>query len=513
MRFFKTLFILLAFVPGLAGPAFSASWFGGVNRGQLMSNDAGLGSDMIGVPGRSGTVSAYLPEAYSIDSAGAVGDGITDDSAAIAAALSSGHRVVTSNPEHDYYIGSTTVTVPQGVSFRLGHGSRLLYSGNGVAVKVESSLTTATEAGPDRMPVICQHVIRVKKTALEWDSTDSTSVGILLVNQRYSTFNISAENFHTGVRLYGSDDDGVSAGFTDNTFNIEYVRNNKVGIKFTSPDTSNSVHGWVNQNTFIGGLIKNDSGLGGVGSVSLDLSEIGNGNTFIGINMEGAAEKAFSVRWAQNVFLNCRFESGPILEFLAGSGQNLVLGGYGVIPSIVSDLNDESTSISNSRNIIIGGYENQFAVNDFAANIGNFKGQTLNDSLTVGLPGTSSMAAISMQDNTTGAIYSELDDRGALDVYYPTKGLYDATINPEGEVYPRVRIAGDGIYLSGGADSPYRVLRGYGDWFRFEGEGEMAQGVFKLRIPTYADNAEAIAGGAEGGNVYKTSTGELRIVY
>ena len=33
-----------------------------------------------------------------------------------------------------------------------------------------------------------------------------------------------------------------------------------------------------------------------------------------------------------------------------------------------------------------------------------------------------------------------------------------------------------------------------------------------LNLPTHADNAAAIAGGLETNDVYKTSTGELRIV-
>ena len=32
------------------------------------------------------------------------------------------------------------------------------------------------------------------------------------------------------------------------------------------------------------------------------------------------------------------------------------------------------------------------------------------------------------------------------------------------------------------------------------------------KLPTYADNALAIAAGLKAGNVYKTATGELRIV-
>jgi len=33
-----------------------------------------------------------------------------------------------------------------------------------------------------------------------------------------------------------------------------------------------------------------------------------------------------------------------------------------------------------------------------------------------------------------------------------------------------------------------------------------------IRLPTYANNAAAVAGGLAVGDVYKTSTGELRIV-
>ncbi len=58
---------------------------------------------------------ADLSKWVSVNAFGAVGDGVTDDSAAIQAAMDSGYPVVYFLPDHEYLIGAT-VTIPSSVS-------------------------------------------------------------------------------------------------------------------------------------------------------------------------------------------------------------------------------------------------------------------------------------------------------------------------------------------------------------------------------------------------------------
>jgi len=107
--------------------------------GDYRIQDSGTGialaNGKIAVPQASGT-------AISVKQFGAVGDGVTDDTAAIQAAIDSGLRVFIPNTTANYIVTSTlTMSEGQTLEFDTREGSRIAYSGVGVCIQVANRAT------------------------------------------------------------------------------------------------------------------------------------------------------------------------------------------------------------------------------------------------------------------------------------------------------------------------------------------------------------------------------------
>lgn len=279
---------------------------------------------------------SYLPiEVVSAGVNGVVGDGITVDAAAIQVL----NDRATANDTQlyigpgDFNLGTDTLRIT--ASLVMHPLARLLYSGLGIAVLIDSA---------DGI----EGYVRVEKTNLSWDTgVDLTSIGVRVKNTSGARLAFRSRGFSVGVEMYG---DG--AGTAYNVIDLREVRENKRCLVFTATDTeSTGIMGWANANEFRGWL-RISSGYGSyAGTRLIDLSTTGNGNTFLGVTLEGVMpEKTLVVKNTDNIFLNCRWEGvkDDGVELLAGSYANYIIGGYG-------NFGPGSTIfLDNGLNIIIG---------------------------------------------------------------------------------------------------------------------------------------------------------------
>lgn len=253
--------------------------------------------------------------------------------ASITAAASAGGGIV--RVAVPIAMGSTSVTFPDTVVLWCVSQGVLTYTGTGSAVTFDGQ----NNNGPS--------YVRVRRTSIGWNTTDTTSAGVTLRNCLWGEYHLhEVQNFETGLLLFGD-----SSGVSLNDIRLGRVNDNKRGVR---AQTAGGALGYVNQNTFRSGVVRISNFGGTAGSRYIDLSE-GNGNAFVGVNLEGSApEKVVVVGSVDNMFLNCRMESNAASSwhFLSTSARNFVIGGQGLLGPADAKFLDES---SPKQNVVIGG--------------------------------------------------------------------------------------------------------------------------------------------------------------
>lgn len=249
----------------------------------------------------SSTVHNKLTENISVKDFGAVGDGVTDDTAAINAAYVAAETLGGAEvywPAGNY---ATTGTITCGPlsSTRASSGAILTYSGSSTAMIVQGVNSSETVGQFNVLPYI-------NKSTLAWNTGgDITSIGLILQDRKYSTFVIQGiKRFNEGLALKAN-----VANFVCNTIQVGVIQNCKVGIDFSRV----TVGYGINQNTFVGGSVVIDSAYTSAsGRVYINMPNVeNNANTFVGVNLEkGGNEKAIDCNSSSNLWLNCRFEAG-----------------------------------------------------------------------------------------------------------------------------------------------------------------------------------------------------------
>jgi hypothetical protein len=171
------------------------------------------------------TAQAKMRDVVSVKDFGATGDGVTDDSAAIQAAVDA-HRAV-HFPLGSYNIGSTTITVAKTCKL---HGdansfgdttsvSRLVYTGTGVALDIVPSSGKIYNAQVENLGI----------QASGGATSSATAVGIRLVNSNYGVLqNVTVQGFAsgTGVKLTATSGQiGAS-----NSIIAPFIWGNKIGL-------------------------------------------------------------------------------------------------------------------------------------------------------------------------------------------------------------------------------------------------------------------------------------------
>jgi len=193
------------------------------------------------------TVVSKLNERVSVKDFGAVGDGVTDDTAAIQAAFNSGATTIVLGA-HTFNI-TNTVTLPDNVNIDFD-GGELLYSGPRDRVAFQVG-TTNGNAGS----VFVQNA-KVRSSTIDW--TNTAYIGIRVCSARRANINVVlSSGFTIGFEAYSK-----GGGYAYNYHLIQHLRDNKYAMVLTNDGALS----YVNENIFMGGRYGNTSSSDALGS-------------------------------------------------------------------------------------------------------------------------------------------------------------------------------------------------------------------------------------------------------
>lgn len=319
--------------------------------GVIGSTNASLVSYTAGFAGAvAQTVQTKLEQYVSVKDFGAVGDGVTDDAAAINAganALQALGGGTLGFPRGDYFIDANTITIPKYVEVDAAADAVIIQSAaaSGTAMVIQGRPFSETVRRPriHKLPSIQKGSASGQPA---WNTgTDTSSIGLHIDGCSDDTFFLRAvAYFYNGV-LMDSDFPAPAPNNTlcvNNTVNLGNIRNCYKGLWLENG---------ANSNTFIQGVIDVDNAwiTSGTTHITLKGAE-SNTNTFVGTNLEGFNNvnlKGVQVESIANLFSNCRIEklAAGALQFTSTSNTNIWVGGsdkassvsQGYFDAVVSD--------------------------------------------------------------------------------------------------------------------------------------------------------------------------------
>ena len=273
----------------------------------------------------------------NVDSFGAIGDGVTDDSQDIQNAADYAFENGLLLGGRGTFLISETLKLRGNVDLS---GVTLLYDGSGTAVEFGLSSERTRD-------------VSIKLPAVEkLDRTWGDDIGVNIINTSESEIHVSKiTDFGVGLQI-----SAFSTGAGYNTFYISHLENNEVNLKLKLSDKS----GWVNENLFIGGRFShynsNDSHLENVSHLVFDAVEgcqyQPNNNVFLKPSLEGDISYYTAIIFGtENTIINGRYEGDGTqrIKFKdlngIGSNHNLIFNGYG---SNSLKIESDSLSIRNS---------------------------------------------------------------------------------------------------------------------------------------------------------------------
>lgn len=318
----------------LASPTFTGT-VAGVSKAMVGLGSADNTTD-VGKPISTATQTALdtkvgkgdivlRPEDY-----GAVGDGITDDTAAVRSCFNAANALrrasgLYADPGATVQLRArynlATLAAPIDVMCNVRSDGAFFTTPSGyAAIAVRVGHTTAGSV-MQNMQVILPSVIGATVGS---PPLPIGGVGVQVRNLYSSNVTVGKIAYHeTGLHVGGE-----SWGVAYNHLQFQTITFTKVAISLTPINSG----GWVNHNTFIAGSVTGSTAwagrrasgyrgvvLNGVGSTSV------NGNTFIGCSFEGDVyEHVFEFRTAyQNQFYGCRHEQGIAAAACTVSGDTV----------------------------------------------------------------------------------------------------------------------------------------------------------------------------------------------
>lgn len=287
---------------------------------------------------------------------GAKGDGVTNDAASIALAVSYAQSIVSGERKPTLYFPTAagyatvaTVTIPANIHVTME--APLLYTGSADVACLEVGGTAAVN-------FLATMKLNVRR-AVQADWLNEECVGIRLINCNSSQIEIvEARSFTIGVQCLGA-----SAGFSYNEIHLGMLTSNKIAIDLTNRNAGGGV-GWCNENVFLNGrfwcLSSANPGKGriGVRITSQDGSYTNNNNNvFYKPSFELSAaraqpEEALPIlieHGRVNFFADIRNEgNSPVtIRTQNESNANELQAGYGSVK--VDDLSKYPTTFAASR--------------------------------------------------------------------------------------------------------------------------------------------------------------------
>ena len=275
---------------------------------------------------------------------GATGDGVTDDTDAINAAIAAiGTDETLFFPAGTYNVDDT-ITIDKSINVQMDGTLSYTGAGNVPCLSIGASGSKIESR---------KLILRVSR-ASDSDWTDEASVGIKLINCNQCDINIvSVTGFTIGAQCIGD-----AQGWAYNTAFIGILYRNKIAL-----DLTNKSVGWCNENLFLGGRFAQSSSNHptldryGVRITSQDGTYLNNNNNvFIKPSFElaafatsGEAVPILIEHGSYNTLFKIRNEgnSTPTMRVQNASSYNMVDAGYGIVT--LDDQSSVQTSIALSR--------------------------------------------------------------------------------------------------------------------------------------------------------------------
>jgi len=276
---------------------------------------------------------AKFDEEISVKNFGAVGDGVTDDTTAINAAIS--YAKTLSRPKLIIDRGQYKVTT--GLVFDLPSYSTIEFIGE---IVTANTLTPTVMIGSSSANTFGLNVsgIKVSRTA---NDTTGGSIGVQMRNIAASDIQVTkVTGFHYGVDVYADQPNG---GVSYCKFQLGWIQDNRTNLRLRETGS-----GYVNENLFFGGNFNHSSGYPAVSTINLSIEYLDyrhNNNRFYSPSFEDNSTLAVAavINGDNNLIVHPRMErsvSGSTYEiqFTANSSENQIIGaGFSLLPTNIND--------------------------------------------------------------------------------------------------------------------------------------------------------------------------------
>jgi len=285
------------------------------------------------------TAQDKMREVVSVSDFGATGDGITDDTAAILAAIT--YAKTLSSPK--LVVGAGVFKTSGTLLFDMPNGSHIEFVGTIVSnVTATSAVIIGSETGNLRG----YHVtgIKVQRTT---NDTAGGSIGVQIRNLVSSFIDVrEVMGFQDGVFLFGTQANG---GVSYNEIHLGLIHDNKRNVYLSA-----SGAGYCNENTVFCGSLNHSSSYPAVATVNLEVAHFAtavlNNNRFFCPSFEdnSALAVAASINGDNNIIFHPRLENPAIqstypIRFETNARACALIGnGFSIIQTNIVDLGAET---------------------------------------------------------------------------------------------------------------------------------------------------------------------------